>query len=66
MTYPDDTQDHVTVTVTTKEQEDNKAYEPETKDVTKDYGTPTTEEDIIGAVTIPDYPSDKTTRHHSG
>ncbi|WP_368865028.1 Rib/alpha-like domain-containing protein, partial [Staphylococcus hominis] len=59
VTYPDDTQDHVTVTVTTKEQEDNKAYEPETKDVTKDYGTPTTEEDIIGAVTIPDYPSDK-------
>ncbi|NKD53795.1 LPXTG cell wall anchor domain-containing protein, partial [Staphylococcus hominis] len=61
VTYPDDTQDHVTVTVTTKEQADNNAYEPETKDVTKDYGTPTTEKNVTDAVTIPDYPSDKGT-----
>ncbi|PTK36714.1 Rib/alpha-like domain-containing protein, partial [Staphylococcus hominis] len=61
VTYPDDTQDHVTVTVTTKEQADNDAYEPTTEDITKDYGTPTTEEDVTGAVTVPNYPSDKGT-----
>lgn len=59
VTYPDDTQDHVTVSVTTKDQADNDAYEPTTDDVTKDYGTPTTEEDVTGAVTVPNYPSDK-------
>ncbi|RIM81902.1 hypothetical protein BU107_14240 [Staphylococcus xylosus] len=61
VTYPDDTEDHVTVTVTTKEQADNDAYEPTTEDITKDYGTPTTEEDVTGAVTVPNYPSDKGT-----
>ena len=34
-------------------------HEPTTDEVTKDYGTPTTEDDVTGAVTIPDYPSDK-------
>ena len=61
VTYPDGTKDHVTVTVTTKEQADNDAYQPTTDEVTKDYGTPTTEEDVTGAVTIPDYPSEKGT-----
>ena len=59
VTYPDGTKDEVTVSVTTKEQADNDAYEPETKDVTKDYGTPTTEKNVTDAVTIPDYPSEK-------
>ncbi|MCG1876301.1 adhesin, partial [Staphylococcus epidermidis] len=59
VTYPDGTQDHVTVPVTTNKQADNDAYEPTTDEVTKDYGTPTTEDDVTGAVTIPDYPSDK-------
>ncbi|WP_390894808.1 Rib/alpha-like domain-containing protein, partial [Staphylococcus haemolyticus] len=61
VTYPDGTQDHVTVPVTTNEQADNKAYEPTTDEVTKDYGTPTTEGDVTGAVTIPNYPSEKGT-----
>ena len=51
----------MTVSVTTKEQADNDAYEPTTDEVTKEHGTPTTEEDVTGAVTIPDYPSDKGT-----
>ena len=59
VTYPDGTQDRVTVPVTTNEQADNEAYEPTTDEVTKDYGTPTTEDDVTGAVTIPDYPSEK-------
>ncbi|MBF2170172.1 YSIRK-type signal peptide-containing protein, partial [Staphylococcus epidermidis] len=59
VTYPDGTQDHVTVPVTTNKQADNDAYQPTTDEVTKDYGTPTTEDDVTGAVTIPDYPSDK-------
>ena len=59
VTYPDGTQDHVTVPVTTNEQADNEAYEPTTDEVTKDYGTPTTEGDVTGAVTIPNYPSEK-------
>nr|WP_077756238.1 Rib/alpha-like domain-containing protein [Staphylococcus hominis] len=59
VTYPDGTEDHVTVPVTTNEQADNDAYQPTTDEVTKDYGTPTTEEDVTGAVTVPDYPSEK-------
>ncbi|MCE3346839.1 Rib/alpha-like domain-containing protein, partial [Staphylococcus aureus] len=46
VTYPDGTKDHVTVPVTTKEQADNDAYEPKTDEVTKDHGTPTTEDDV--------------------
>ncbi|MGX0381717.1 Rib/alpha-like domain-containing protein, partial [Staphylococcus hominis] len=59
VTYPDGTQDHVTVPVTTNEQADNDAYDPNVEEVNKDYGTPTTEEDVTGAVTVPDYPSEK-------
>ena len=59
VTYPDGTEDHVTVPVTTNKQADNDAYQPKVDDVTKDYGTPTTEKDVTGAVTIPDYPSEK-------
>ncbi|MCZ0853556.1 Rib/alpha-like domain-containing protein, partial [Brevibacillus laterosporus] len=59
VTYPDGTEDHVTVPVTTNEQADNDAYQPTTDEVTKDYGTPATEEDVTGAVTIPDPPSEK-------
>ncbi|HCZ9909356.1 TPA: YPDG domain-containing protein [Staphylococcus aureus] len=58
VTYPDGTKDHVKVPVTVGEQADNDAYEPTTDGVTKDHGTPTTEEDVIGAVTVPDYPSE--------
>ncbi|MCE3398580.1 hypothetical protein LCC45_14620, partial [Staphylococcus aureus] len=34
---------------------------PKTDEVTKDHGTPTTEDDVTGAVTVPDYPSEKGT-----
>ncbi|WP_239763591.1 hypothetical protein, partial [Mammaliicoccus sp. I-M35] len=34
---------------------DNRQYEPTTDGVTKDHGTPTTTDDVTGAVTIPDY-----------
>ena len=61
VTYPDGTQDHVTVPVTTNPEKDNNAYEPETTPVTKEHGTPTTEDDVKGAVTIPNYPSEKGT-----
>ena len=46
VTYPDGTQDHVTVPVTTNPEKDNNAYEPETTPVTKEHGTPTTEDDV--------------------
>ncbi|TJX86478.1 YSIRK-type signal peptide-containing protein, partial [Staphylococcus haemolyticus] len=38
---------------------DNNVYEPTTEGVDKQYGEPTTEDDVTGAVTIPDYPADK-------
>ncbi|MCI2848451.1 Rib/alpha-like domain-containing protein, partial [Staphylococcus hominis] len=38
---------------------DNDRYDPNVEEVNKDYGTPTTEEDVTGAVTVPDYPSEK-------
>ena len=57
--YPDGTEDHIKVPVTVGEQADNDAYEPTTEEVTKDYGTPTTEDDVTGAVTIPNYPAEK-------
>ncbi|MFI3379482.1 Rib/alpha-like domain-containing protein [Mammaliicoccus sciuri] len=38
---------------------DSRQYEPTTNGVTKEYGTPTTSNDVTGAVTIPNYPADK-------
>ncbi|PPJ68319.1 hypothetical protein CV019_15680, partial [Staphylococcus haemolyticus] len=59
VTYPDGTKDHVKVPVTVGEEADNDAYDPNVEEVNKDHGTPTTEEDVTGAVTVPDYPSEK-------
>ncbi|MBT2846548.1 YSIRK-type signal peptide-containing protein, partial [Staphylococcus coagulans] len=59
VTYPDGTTDHITVPVTIGEQADNDAYEPESNGVTKDHGTGVTAEDVIGSVTVPNYPEDK-------
>ncbi|PPJ68225.1 hypothetical protein CV019_15845, partial [Staphylococcus haemolyticus] len=56
---PDGTKDHVKVPVTVGEEADNDAYDPNVEEVNKDHGTPTTEEDVTGAVTVPDYPSEK-------
>ena len=55
----------MTVPVTTNEQADNDAYQPTTDEVTKDYGTPTTEEDVTGAVTIPIIHQKRYTNNHS-
>ncbi|MGV3274199.1 Rib/alpha-like domain-containing protein [Staphylococcus sp. 11261D007BR] len=58
VTYPDGTTDNITVPVTTGEQPQNDVYEPTTDGIEKQYGNPTTEEDVTNAVTIPDYPTD--------
>ncbi|MBA8760208.1 YSIRK-type signal peptide-containing protein, partial [Staphylococcus schleiferi subsp. coagulans] len=59
VTYPDGTTDHITVPVTIGEQADNDAYEPQSNGVNKDYGTGVTEDEVIGSVTVPNYPEDK-------
>ncbi|WP_423830909.1 Rib/alpha-like domain-containing protein [Staphylococcus pseudintermedius] len=56
--YPDGTTDHITVPVTVGKQPDNDKYTPESNGVNKDFGTPTTEEDVKDSITIPDYPTD--------
>ena len=42
-----------------------KSYNPVAKEVTKEYGTPTTVEDVKGAVTIPIIQVKRDTNHHS-
>ncbi|MDE9789494.1 Rib/alpha-like domain-containing protein [Staphylococcus delphini] len=58
VTYPDGTTDHITVPVTIGKQADNDKYTPETEGVDKDHGTPVTEDDVKGSITIPGYPTD--------
>ncbi len=58
ITYPDGTTDHITVPVTVGKQADNDKYTPETEGVNKDHGTPVTEDEVKGAVTVPGYPTD--------
>ncbi|HEC2156084.1 TPA: YPDG domain-containing protein [Staphylococcus delphini] len=58
VTYPDGTTDHITVPVTIGKQADNDKYTPETEGVNKDHGTPITEDDVKGSITIPGYPTD--------
>ncbi|MGY3777047.1 Rib/alpha-like domain-containing protein, partial [Helcococcus sueciensis] len=41
------------------EENDNVKYEPETDPIVKEPGEPTTEEEVIDKVRIPDYPEDK-------
>ncbi|MCY3028031.1 Rib/alpha-like domain-containing protein, partial [Aerococcus sp. JJEM-2022a] len=55
VTYPDGTEDKTEVTATVKEQPENEKYEPTTKTINKDYGQPTSEDEVKGAVTVPDY-----------
>ncbi|MGV3174582.1 Rib/alpha-like domain-containing protein [Staphylococcus simulans] len=57
VTYPDGTKDHTTVKVTV-EPKDSDVYEPVVEEITKPYGTPTTSEEVIGKVTVPNFPTD--------
>ena len=41
-----------------KDKSDNEKYEPQAKPIVKEYGEATTDNDIKGAVTVPDYPAD--------
>ncbi|WP_412518639.1 Rib/alpha-like domain-containing protein [Staphylococcus simulans] len=61
VTYPDKTTDKVTVKVTVGEQADNAKYEPTTGEITKPFGTPTTEQEVKDKVTVPNFPADKGT-----
>ncbi|MEJ7528035.1 Rib/alpha-like domain-containing protein, partial [Staphylococcus lugdunensis] len=60
VTYPDGTKDHVNVPVTVGDP-DSSRHEPKVTPITKDFGTPTTTDDVTKAVTVPDYPSSKGT-----
>ncbi|MCY3054249.1 accessory Sec-dependent serine-rich glycoprotein adhesin [Aerococcus sp. CDC-944-U94] len=55
VTYPDGTEDKETVTVTVKPQPENDKYQPSVTPINKDYGQPTTEDEIKNAITVPDY-----------
>ncbi len=41
-----------------KDKSDNEKYEPQAKPIVKECGEATTDNDIKGAVTVPDYPAD--------
>ncbi|MDK3779158.1 Rib/alpha-like domain-containing protein [Staphylococcus pseudintermedius] len=58
VTYPDGTKDRVKVPVVTEKQPDNEKYEPTTNGITKKYGIPTTEDEVIDIVRIPYFPVD--------
>ncbi|RIN55060.1 YSIRK-type signal peptide-containing protein [Staphylococcus simulans] len=58
VTYPDGTKDHVVVKVTVTPQPQNEKYEPTAGEITKPYGTPTTEDEVKGKVSVPDFPKE--------
>ncbi|RAA72195.1 YSIRK signal domain/LPXTG anchor domain surface protein, partial [Burkholderia multivorans] len=59
VTYPDGTRDHVTVKVTVTPQPQNDKYEPTAEEIVKPYGTPTTEDEVKGKVSVPDFPKEE-------
>src|SRR5699024_10883411 len=58
VTYPDGTKDNVKVPVTVGEQPQKDKYEPTVGEISKPYGTPTTEEEVQGKVSVPDFPKE--------
>ncbi|WP_261674269.1 Rib/alpha-like domain-containing protein, partial [Staphylococcus sp. HMSC059E03] len=58
VTYPDGTKDHVNVPVTVGEQPQKDKYEPTAGEITKPYGTPTTEQEVKGKVNVPNFPKE--------
>ncbi|MBU5611125.1 Rib/alpha-like domain-containing protein [Aerococcus mictus] len=58
VTYPDGTEDKLTVPVTVKDQPAADKYELTANEVTKDHGQAPTEEEIKNAVNVPDYPTE--------
>ena len=56
--YPDGSKDHVKVPITIGKETDASKYEPHVDKVTKEHGTPITVDDVIGAISIPNYPID--------
>ena len=58
VTYPDGTKDHVKVPVTVGDQPQNDKYEPTAGEITKPYGTPTTENEVKDKVSIPNFPKE--------
>ena len=58
VTYPDGTRDHVTVQVTVTPQPQNDKYEPTAGEITKPYGSATTEDEVKGKVSVPDFPKE--------
>ncbi|OHQ39556.1 Rib/alpha-like domain-containing protein, partial [Staphylococcus sp. HMSC069E09] len=60
VTYPDGSKDHVNVPVNVGDP-DSSRHEPKVTPITKDFGTPTTADEVQKAVTVPDYPSSKGT-----
>ncbi|PNZ41423.1 Rib/alpha-like domain-containing protein, partial [Staphylococcus simulans] len=58
VTYPDGTKDHVKVPVTVGEQPQKDKYEPTVGEITKPYGTPTTEQEVKGKVNVPNFPKE--------
>ncbi|MDK8503079.1 Rib/alpha-like domain-containing protein [Aerococcus sp. UMB1112A] len=57
VTYPDGSEDKVQVPVIVKEQSVADKYEPSAEEVTKEHGQAASEDDVKGAVTVPDYPA---------
>ncbi|WP_257243830.1 Rib/alpha-like domain-containing protein, partial [Staphylococcus sp. HMSC078A12] len=58
VTYPDKTTDKVTVKVTVGDQPQKDIYEPTAGEIVKPYGTPTTEDEVKGKVSVPDFPKE--------